>query len=79
MTEAMRGLAHAVFTFGPHRAICGPAGLTNHAARRVLEKSGFRAPTRDAATITTPRLQLTRAAWLGRPPVRIDADTELAR
>ncbi len=74
MTEAIRGLAHAVFTFGPHRAICGPPGLTNHAARRVLEKSGFRAPTHDATIIAAPRLQLTRAAWLDRPPLRIDGD-----
>ena len=75
MSEAMHGLAHAVFTFGPHRAICGPPGLMNHAARRVLEKSGFRAPTRDVATTTAPRLQLTRAAWLGQPSLQIAADT----
>lgn len=66
MTEAVRALAQAVFSFAPHRAICGPAALTNHAARRVLEKSGFRTAGNAVAAAAGQRLQLTRSVWLGR-------------
>ena len=77
MTEAVRGLVDAVFAFGAHRAIRGPAGLTNHAARRVLEKSGFQAACKDIHEGAV-RLELTRLQWQRRAPLRaelgLDAD-----
>ena len=66
MTEAVRALTQAVFSFAPHRAICGPAGLTNYAAQRVLEKCGFRAAGNAAVAAAGQRLQLTRSVWHGR-------------
>lgn len=69
MTEAVCGLIGAAFVFGPYRLIRGPAALANHAGRRVLEKSGFAMPT---AAPGSARLELSRDAWRGWPPIGID-------
>jgi RimJ/RimL family protein N-acetyltransferase len=70
MSEAVRGLVDAVFAYGPHRVIRGPAALTNHAGRRVLEKCGFKATA--ATADGHPQLELDRACWRGRSRARIE-------
>lgn len=79
MSEAVGGLVDALFAYGPHRVIRGPAALANHAGRRVLEKCGFMAHA-DAGR--TGRLELDRGVWRGRLPIRIaparlEADKEM--
>jgi RimJ/RimL family protein N-acetyltransferase len=71
MTEALKGLAGAVFTGSGYGPIRASSRTINPASRRVLEKAGFThtgismldAPAR-GGPVEVDDFELTRAAWL---------------
>lgn len=79
MTEAMRALAATVFSFAPHRVIRSPSGVSNVAARRVLEKSGFAVSGGHQAVVEPEdgapqrRLELKRDRWRRMAPTALAA------
>lgn len=78
MSEAVKGLAAALFVYGGVQVLKASSRTINHASRRVLEKNGFRligsGPCKAVArggAVPADNFELTRADWLAtasQPP-----------